>query len=74
MSKSSSNIDPIEEGPTEEIQVPGNNDTPEDSSSIKQTINIVSKSSSNIDPIKEGPTEEIQVPGNNEIFINYVHT
>ena len=53
--------------------------TPEDSSSIKQTINIVSRSSSNIDPLKERPLKEIsskkiQVPRNNKIFINYVHT
>ena len=53
--------------------------TPEDSSSIKQTINIVLRSSSNIDPLKERPLEEIsskeiQVPKNNKIFINYVHT
>jgi hypothetical protein len=47
--------------------------TPEDSSSIKQTINIMSKSSFNIDPIKERPFEEIQLPENDEISINYVH-
>ena len=31
-----------------------NDGTPKDSSSMKQTINIVSKSSLNIDSIKEG--------------------
>jgi hypothetical protein len=48
--------------------------TPEDSSSIKQAINIVSKSSSNIDPLEEGQPEKIsRYFKNNEISINYVH-
>ena len=49
-------------------------DTLGESSSIKQTSNLVSKSSPNTDPPEEGPLEENQVPENNEIFINYVHT
>ena len=53
------------------------NSTLEESSTIKQAINIVSKSSLNIDSPKEKPLEEaslkeIKVLGNNEIFINYV--
>jgi len=53
-------------------------DTPEDSSSIKQIIHIMSKSSLNINPIEEEPPEEaslkkIKVYRNNEIFINYIH-
>jgi hypothetical protein len=48
--------------------------TLEDSSSIKQAINIVSKSSSNIDPLEEGQPEKIsRYFKNNEISINYVH-
>jgi hypothetical protein len=55
-----------------------NNDTPEDSSSIKQTIHVMLKSSPNIDPIEEEPPKEaslkeIKTYGNNKIFINYIH-
>ena len=45
-----------------------------ESSSVKQTSNLVSKSSPSIEPHEEGLLEENQVPGNNEISINYVHT
>jgi len=55
------------------------NDTPEDSSSIKQTIHVMLKSSPNIDPIEEEPPKEaslkeIKAYENNKIFINYIHT
>ena len=61
-------VDPKDKNPRKQKLQQIDDGTSEDSSSIKQAINIMSKSSYNIDPL-----EEIQVPRNNEIFINYVH-